>query len=432
MRKRASEYTALGIFSFVIGIYIFLSYRTRFFYSAISPFPYYNYLLEAFLHGRTYILSPPNILDLSLFHNRYYPYWGPAPVLFIAPFYLFAGATGASDYIYGVTAGIINIAIFYLVLKEFISFSRLVVRKSHIYLLSLGFALSSPNLYCALNGGVWQTSQAIGMTYLLFGLLFFFKFFNKNNHTIYLILSVLFINLAWLSRFGMAFYLLFFGYAIILLRKKTAIVKKILITVIPITAISLCVFFSYNYVRFGSIFDVGTRYMVTDINIATTPSDLAEMILLNVLHREGNQYSLANIPRGIHYYFLNPVKFSTNQPYIITDSMGNGIFFIYPILCLLFGLFLKNSVKLDKKNKYFLFVVSAISALYMANLLIYIGTGYHQVGNRYIFDIFPLLLLAILYCIERISPYISWSLLLYGAVINIAGVMAYYLGRIYF
>lgn len=427
MTKRASKYLAFSIFVLVIGVYLFLAYRTRYFYSNISPFAYYNYLIEAFLHGRLYILNPPNVLDLTFFQNKYYPYWGPAPVLFILPFYLLGGIT-AGDYAYTLTAGVVNIVLFYFLLKEFVQFSKLSIRQSHIYLLSLGFSLCSPNLYCALNGGVWQASQVIGMTYLLSGLLFFFKYLHKQTHYLFLIFSVVFFNLAWLSRFGMSFYLLLFGYAIVLFRKNTVIVRKILLTVVPITTVFLLIFFAYNYFRFGSIFDVGTRYMVTDLNIADTPADVSEMVMLNKLHREGKQYSLSHIPRSIYYYFLSPVKFSVTSPYVITDNMGNGIFFIYPILCLLFGFFFKKFPQLDKKNKYFLLTAATICGLYMFNLLIYIGTGYHQVGNRYILDIFPLLLLAILYCIENLPWYLGWILLTYGAAINIAGIIIYYLG----
>src|SRR6266567_1857712 len=78
---------------------------------------YYTYLLDAFFHGRTNVTSPSQY-DLSLFQNKWYLYWGPAPALFILPFYLFSHLQ-ASDIIYTAIAGTVNVALFYFVMQEF-------------------------------------------------------------------------------------------------------------------------------------------------------------------------------------------------------------------------------------------------------------------------------------------------------------------------
>ncbi len=288
----------------------------------------------------------------------------------------------------------------------------------------IAFGLGSPNLYCALNGGVWHGAQIIGIFYLLISLIFIFKFINIRSY-ISLTISILFFNLAWLSRYGMFFYILIYIYA--WLRTKS----KYLLLVPAITIIFVAGLALYNQTRFGNPFELGTRYMQTDLSIMRTEKDINENIFQQKMHQEGKEYSYAYIPRNIFYYFLNPVKFSFKQPYLITDSMGNGIFFIYPFFLLIFGFLIKENRR-DKKINSFLKYILAICVLYMVGLITFSGTGYHQVGNRYILDITPLILISILFWIKKIPSMVIWGLLLYGAAINILAIVAYYLGVVTF
>src|SRR5947209_6946384 len=79
---------------------------------------YYNYLLDAFFHGRTNVTNTPNLLDLSLFENKWYLYWGPAPVLLVLPFYLISHLQ-VSDVLYDIICGTVNVVLFYAVMQEF-------------------------------------------------------------------------------------------------------------------------------------------------------------------------------------------------------------------------------------------------------------------------------------------------------------------------
>ena len=52
MKKRANIYMTIWIFLQVVLVYVLLAVRTRYFYTDHGAFNYYNYLIEAFLHGR--------------------------------------------------------------------------------------------------------------------------------------------------------------------------------------------------------------------------------------------------------------------------------------------------------------------------------------------------------------------------------------------
>ncbi|PJA90773.1 MAG: hypothetical protein CO136_00705, partial [Candidatus Levybacteria bacterium CG_4_9_14_3_um_filter_36_7] len=59
------------------------------------------------MHGRVNV-TPPATYDLSLFQGKWYLYWGPAPLLFIWPFYLIWGLK-ASDVLFTMLGGFTNV-----------------------------------------------------------------------------------------------------------------------------------------------------------------------------------------------------------------------------------------------------------------------------------------------------------------------------------
>src|ERR1051326_8103450 len=52
-----------------------------------SSTPYFNYLAEAFLHGKLSLITIPNVvLDLSYYQGNYFLYWPPLPAVLLMPF----------------------------------------------------------------------------------------------------------------------------------------------------------------------------------------------------------------------------------------------------------------------------------------------------------------------------------------------------------
>lgn len=100
----------IGLVAIVL-IYIYFSVWSNNGFT-ISQYARYNMLVDAFLHHRLNVHTF-NTKDLSFYHNQLYLYWGPAPVIFIWPFYAVMGMN-ASDVFYNLLAGILNILLFYL------------------------------------------------------------------------------------------------------------------------------------------------------------------------------------------------------------------------------------------------------------------------------------------------------------------------------
>src|SRR6185437_16159547 len=84
LNKTFWQSTLIIFFCFMIYVVLFFIIGKNLFSS--SNYPYYNYLIKAFTDGKL-SLDSPMTYDLSLFKGQYYMYWGPAPALFILPFY---------------------------------------------------------------------------------------------------------------------------------------------------------------------------------------------------------------------------------------------------------------------------------------------------------------------------------------------------------
>src|SRR3990167_5000223 len=91
----------------------------------LSYYPYYTFLLDSFSQGK----------------------------LFIYPFYL-SGIK--SDVFYTLIAGILNVFLFSLLLKEFLLNFKIKLSKFKEFFLVLCFAFISQNFFLSLNGRIWH------------------------------------------------------------------------------------------------------------------------------------------------------------------------------------------------------------------------------------------------------------------------------------
>jgi hypothetical protein len=371
---------------------------------------YYVYLIQAFIHGRVDV-TPPTTYDLSLFHNKWYLYWGPAPGLYILPFYIISRLQ-ASDVIYTLFAGIGNVVIFYFVIQEVKAYFEVPLTLISKIFLLLSFAFASPNFFLSLSGNIWFTNQVIAITYLLLFFLFYFKFLNSERY-LYLLLCVIFFNLAWLSRYSLLFNVIFFFYLPLhyMLARRNLTMKTIL-SIGLMTFGFIILGAMYNFLKFHSLLETGLQYQVGNIRY-------------DALVKSGKILSIHYVLHNVYYYFLNFLHFSPTKPYLIINPEGNSVFTVYPALLLLVRLFFKTEY-LDKKKVLFLITAGVILGLSILSLTLYYATGWIQFGNRYFFDVVPLLFLLTIFVLKYIPVPVQVVLLLYGVFVNFAGVLAFY------
>lgn len=399
------KYAILLVLVFCTLVYFFSSLSINQTLYQNSGTPYYGLLLKAFLDGQLHVNSDPSY-DLTSFKSKQYLYWGPAATLFILPFHYLLGDKN-TDLIYTLSAGMFNILIFFLIILEVMKFFKLKVSKMRIALLVISFALASPNFYLSLSGRIWHTSQIIAVFYLLLFLFTFFKFLNNQKKFFYLFLSLVFFNLSWLTRYLLIINgILYLLPLIIFFRQK--IFFKILFQIILVNLVFLCLFFSYNYLRFNDILETGLRYQLANGRFADAL-------------RQGRGFSLTNIGNNFYYYFLNN-PLVKNSEYIF-DPEGLSVFIVYPLLfCLLFFFKLRINHKIEKL---FILIAFAVIVINIFLLLTFLGTGWSQFGSRYFFDCIPLLFLLTLFLIRYVPIILLLAVTIYGVGIN-------YLGAVYF
>jgi hypothetical protein len=368
---------------------------------------YYTYLLDAFFHGRTNITPPPSQIDLSLFENKWYLYWGPAPVLLILPFYLISHLQ-ASDILYTAIGGTINVALFYGVMQAFKKYFHLSLSFTTEVFLLLSFGLASPNFNLSIAGQVWSTEQVFATTYLLLFYLLYFRFLKSEKHW-QLILCTVFFCLACLSRYTLVLHGILFIYAFLQSKRSgRTIPTKIILSLALIMLAFVSLEALYNFVRFHNVLETGIRFVEGGPRF-------------DVVMKKNEVLSPRYILHNVYYCFFNLIHFSTTGIPVV-DPDGNSIFSFYPAL-LLVPVLLCKIKNVGKKGMLFLIIAGIVIGLNLSLLMLYVSTGWPQSGYRYILDVLPLLFLLLMFILPSIPMLIQMGLLAYGIFVNLYGTM---------
>ena len=408
--RRANPF-ALPLWIWLIGIaivYLIFLVRSHNNLSQTGT-AYYNYLLDAFLHGRTNI-TPPVTLDLSHYAGKWYLYWGATPVIFVLPFYLFAHLQ-TSDIVYGCVAGILNVVVFSGCVIEFVRYFKLNVSQFSQIFVVLNFAFISPNFYLAIGGTVWYVNQVISIFYLLLFYYFCLKFLNTDRLPLFA-LAVIFFSLAWNARLSLICdgVLLIYVFIVLLQRDRKRCWHMLGVTS-AISSVAIAYFFWYNEVRFANPLQIGYQYQAA-----------AQRFIVD--YATNQEFSLSHIPYNATYYFLNHIALRFVPPYVQIDREGNSIFSVYPLAILAFYLF-KRTVY-TRTNRLFLFLLFFGLSVNFLIILADMGTGWVQFGSRYFLDVIPGLFLALLFVVERVDLSARAGILLYGIYVNFVGTLLFY------
>lgn len=401
--------TLLWLVYLVIAImYCYLTQLSSRNIFAPTPGNYYIYQLDAFVHGRINV-TPPNTYDLSLYHSKWYLYWGSAPILFLWPFYLLWG-TNASDVLYTMLGGLANVLLMYFCVREVKRYFNLSLSPLAELFLILGYAFASPNFTLSLEGKIAFTSQIFATTYLLLFLFFFFKYLNTAKQY-QIMLAVTFFCLACLSRYSLIFNGLLLTY-LLCDRKLTGkkISPRLLLSIGSLLVFFLLLGALLNYMKFQNIFEVGLRF------VQGAPRYTA-------IEHSGKIFSLGYLWHNIYYGFLNPVSLSWQPLAIKVDSEGNSAFLFYPSLLLCPLLFFKYK-HFDTKKRFFVLITGAAIVITVVSLLLYFSDGWAQFGYRYLLDAFPLYFLLLSLVLPYLSENVLWTILIWGTSINFLAIMA--------
>ena len=341
-----------------------------------TVFDNFVWLADAWLHGYPYLPHfPGDYIDAIPYHGRAYVYEAPLPAVLLVPFVAIWGLNANETALAIALAGVGTAAAWRV--------ARLVgVGRRWTALLTTFLLFGTSYAYCAVYGDVWFIAHS-----------------GAGAFTLLAIAECLGRRVPWrvaLWAFCAAFcrypmFLAFPAYAIAVWPQLRAVPRR-LIGVAAVGALFAIPSAYYNYIRWGTIVDVGFPkfYRIMDVG-RYDPSP---------------PFALKNIGTQLQFYFLNPPRVIGTPPYLVTDLFGTALTFTSPALIVaVFAPLGERAVQL----LWFATLCCSIPAL------MYYSTGMVQLGVRHALDFIPFLYALMAYAIRRrpspwFIPLFVWSI----------------------
>lgn len=363
-----------------------------------SNYAYFNYLADAFLHGRLHLLSTPvSTHDLSFYAGQYYLYWPPFPAVVLMPFVALWG-TGFSDILFTIGIGGLNVALVGALLRRGCAQRMLRLTPIQRSLLVITFALGSTHLTLAPYGRVWYTAQLIGFACVA---LAYLAAIDLRGWRAF-VLAGCAISCALLTRNHLALaglwpaiYLLYQHWQLPWRR----LVRYTLSGIAPVV-IAVVLLGAYNWLRFGSVSDNGLEYHRMS---AFFKAD----------YQQYGAFNLHYLPTNLFYQLI-----AYPFPWRATSTLGGSLFLLTPTFCAaLWAL-------VTARPRWSALTLGATILLVAIPIWLLMGTGWRQFGPRYTLDFaVPLLLLTAL----GIRRWPTWLL----ALLTLVAVVQYVVGAVY-
>jgi hypothetical protein len=240
---------------------------------------------EAFLHGSTALLlepSPqlmamadpfdfkarkdlPHLWDGSLYHGKYYLYWGPVPAMILAAIMSVVG-NQVPDPLMVILSVVGILAILLLLLLEIRKRVYPQAPLMSIGLFLLATVINLPYLFILGRAHVYETSIMMGQFFLLLGAAVCFSY-TQSRKSGSLFLAGLSWGLAIACRYTLAVSVgIFMAFMLWIIREEVRqwrpFLKKTVSLSLPLAVCLLGLGF-YNWVRFDSPFETGLNYQLT-------------------------------------------------------------------------------------------------------------------------------------------------------------------------
>jgi len=335
-----------------------------------SPYAYFNYLADAFLHGQLYLrVQPQQPLDLVFYHEHTYLYWPPLPALLALPMVAVFGI-GASDVLLSVVIGALTIGLLANVLAALDQTGLAPLDRGRRAALVATCAFGTFLLFLIPTGRVWYQAQVIGWGCVLLATLAALR----GRGTVGYLLAGTALAAALATRMPrilnglwLAPYLLRRDWA----RPSVWRIRAIVVGLAPI-ALTLLALGWYNWARFDSPLQTGLAWQYVG---GPWRADLARW----------GQMNLHYLPTNLYYHF---VYYPLNPE---TRYNGGGLFWLTPLF---FGVF--AGIWAGRRDPFTWVLVASCVLIYLPSGLLN-GTGWVSVGPRYLLDLLvPLLILTAL------------------------------------
>lgn len=363
-----------------------------------DPFNYFNYLADAFLHGRLYVTDTPFYFEeLIVRGGKSYEIYPPMPAIVLMPFIALWGIPFKQVFLSFFLGGI-NISIVYLIMK------KLTENEDIRVWMTVLFGFGTIHWYTATVGSVWYFAQITSLTFLLLAV--YGTFTGRSPFLIGLLLGA-----SYWSRLPtiltLPFFIIVLSGSLPWMRDGGSLLRKIRFRPVILLCAGAGIFillnFIYNYLRFGSPYD--TAYLMHSISPAKER--------VSPWFNKG-LFSFSYIPYHLRVFLLEPPVFIDKWPYVIPSKVGLSVLITTPAF--IFALFAGIRNRLS---------IACWSAIVPTAFLIFIksGTGWTQFGYRYALDFYPFLLLLTFRGIGEELKWYHKVLIILSVLVNLWGVL---------
>ena len=335
-----------------------------------SPYAYFNYLADAFLHGQLFLrVQPSQPLDLVFYNDRTYLYWPPLPALLSLPMVALFGI-GASDVLLSVIIGALTIGLLANVLAALDRAGVATLDRARRAALVATCAFGTFLLFLIPTGRVWYLAQVIGWGCILLATLAALR--GRGTADYFLVGLALAAALATrmplvLNGLWLAPYLLRRDWS----RSWGWRIRASIAGLAPL-AITLLALGWYNWARFGDPLQTGLAWQHVG---GPWRDDLARW----------GQMNLHYLPTNLYYHFIS---YPLNPE---TRYNGGGLFWLTPLFLGAFA-----GLWRARRDPFTWILVASCVIIYLPSGVLN-GTGWVSVGPRYLLDLLvPLLILTAL------------------------------------
>lgn len=348
---------------------------------------YFVPLADAFLHGRLNVLEHPSWLDeLILWNNHYYVVLPPMPAILLMPIVALFGNTFYQP-TFSVLVGGLSVYLCYTVLLKIFKNTNVIIWISILY----GFGAML--WYHAEVGSGWYLALVIVQIFLW---LMIREVITKKR---YFLIGLL-IGFAYLTRLPTIlsiFFVLVYLYDDFLDIKNRKIKFRSLFLLGLGLLPALISNGLYNYLRFGTITDIGYQILLAD----------------DPTHPFG-VFNIRYIPIHLVEIFTAMPVFITEFPYIIPSINVMALWLVTPALLLIPMAQFRQRI-----------VIASIIAIIFSALpsLTKGGNGFTQFGYRYALDYMPFLMILCASALRNRVGLLAKILICLSVLMNLWGVI---------
>ena len=359
------------IFWFLLTLVVYLTVLTQGKLPIPEDIDFYNPMARSWLVGRLDIDPVGTTQDLSYYGGKWYVYFGPLPGLVILVLQLlFRVETIPLGLVTAIIAAVgVATANWVLVRVEKEWFGTLGVLPT---LLTLALAFGSQLFWVAVQPGIWFHVQVYAFLLTVLGLAPMVR--PRRSWQDYC-LSVGWLSLNLLVRPISALWVVVPG--LLFLNDRKIFSRKRLLVLCAVVGVVVSIYGGYNWLRFKNAAETGLTYQQSHPHYQER------------LQRMGGWFSWRNVPYNL-WFFLAEIPAvrlvlleGRYKVWVGYNPEGNSVLFFMPVLL---GAILVVPWRI-KKNSLVVATLWLGMILVMGLTLSLSGTGWYQVGYRYVLDI---------------------------------------------